>query len=144
MRKGALQVTLFLLCACDTRPVLPPPEPSPSASVSAKAAPIAPATVSAQPTAMASASASAEPPAVKPMPGIPDLDRECTADADCDKTYFDILCCNDCMPRIGNKTSIKKIDTFCKANKPKECAKPPPCGMVFGAPRCNGGKCIMR
>lgn len=76
------------------------------------------------------------------MPGIPDLDRACTADADCEKTFFDIQCCTDCMPRLGNRTSIKKIDAFCKTNKPTSCAKPAPCGMVFGTPRCNGGKCV--
>ena len=78
------------------------------------------------------------------MPGIPPLERECTKDEECASTFYDQLCCTDCMPRLGSKASVKKIDAFCKENKPKECPKQGPCGFVFGAPRCANGKCIAR
>jgi hypothetical protein len=93
--------------------------------------------------ASASAPASAAPSAA-PLPGMPDLERNCTKDEECGSTFFDALCCTDCMPRLANKTSVKKIDAFCKEHKSKDCPKPPPCGFVFGTPRCNNGQCIAR
>jgi hypothetical protein len=93
------------------------------------------------------ASASGAPstaPSLTPPPGLPPLERACTKDEDCGSTFYDALCCTDCMPRLGTKTSVKKIDAFCKENKPKECPKPAPCGFVFGTPRCNNGQCMAR
>jgi hypothetical protein len=93
------------------------------------------------------ASASAAPsaaPSVTPMPGLPPLESACTKDEECGATYFDVLCCTDCMPRLGTKESAKKVDAFCKEHKPQSCPKTGPCGFVFGSPRCMNGKCLAR
>ena len=140
MRERSLQVALlFMLSACDTRPLPAPPEPS--ASASASAAPVRSAPFHALSAVIASASAA---PSVTPLPGLPPLERACTKDDECAATYFDQLCCTDCMPRLGTKPSVKKIEAFCKENKPKECPKPGGCGFVFGTPRCLNGQCIAR
>jgi hypothetical protein len=83
-------------------------------------------------------------PPVTPVPGLPPLERGCAKDEDCGSTFYDPLCCTDCMPRLGTKTSVKKIDAFCKENRPTECPKPAPCGFAFGMPRCNNGQCVAR
>lgn len=131
-----MQVALVFLWACDTRPLPPPPEPLASAAP-IRSAPFKPVTA-------IIASASAAPSLTPMLPGMPPLERSCTKDEDCGSTFYDGLCCTDCMPRLGNKTSVKTIDTFCKENKPKECPKPAPCGFAFGTPRCNNGQCIAR
>jgi hypothetical protein len=127
------------LSACDTRPLPAPPEPS------ASAAPVRSAPFKSLTPVIASASASGTAaPSIMPPPGMPELDRSCTNDADCASTFYDALCCSDCMPRLGSKASVKKVDGFCKEHKPKECPKPAPCGFVFGTPRCNNGQCMAR
>ena len=144
MRERTLQVALlFVLSACDTRPLPPPPEPA--ASASASAGPVRSAPFHALSAVIASASAApSAAPSITAPPGLPALERACKKDDECAATYFDQLCCTDCMPRLGTKPSVKKIDAFCKANQPKECPKPGGCGFVFGTPRCLNGQCIAR
>jgi hypothetical protein len=145
MRERTLPVALVLLVGCDTRPLPAPPEPSASASATASAAPVRSAPFHALSAVIASASAApSAAPSFTPMPGIPPLERSCSKDDDCGSTFYDQLCCADCMPRLGTKPSVKKIDAFCKENKPKECPKSAPCGYVFGTPRCINGQCAAR